>query len=130
MLEKIHLYFCAIATIIVTICAIVFTTPLPQAAYNLIVTIITYYIIGSIAKLYLSNTVFKEESAIVPAEPAVPVETADFTEYIPLEFEEEEYEGVEIDDEAQDAGFINSFKERLIEGLNEDSQVYAGDTDD
>ncbi len=127
MLEKIHVYFCAIATIIVTVCAIVFTTPLPQAAYNLIVTIITYYIIGLIAKLYLSSMVFKEENVSVPAETAVPAETvAEYTEYIPDEFDNDEYEEVEFKDD----GFINSFKERLIEGLNEDSQVYAGDTDD
>ncbi len=114
MLDKIHLYFCTIATIIVTIGSIVFKTPLPQAAYNLIVTIITFYCIGVIAKLYLMYVVFKQEEAPVTEDNALtPINDL------------EQGEQIMEDEKHETDGFIDSFKERLIEGLNEDSQVYS-----
>lgn len=60
-LEKLHLYLCVIAALIVTVISIVRHESLYRMSIWLSVTIIVFYGLGQIIRLFLTNRVFRSK---------------------------------------------------------------------
>lgn len=66
--EKIHIIICLLASLAVTVCSLIYTISLTDAALRLILTIVIFYIVGSMIKMYLLYRVFPDESVSGDAE--------------------------------------------------------------
>ena len=59
-LEKLHLYICLAAAFIVTVICILRNETLYRTSIAVCLTIVAFYVLGQVVRIYLSNTVFFE----------------------------------------------------------------------
>ncbi len=65
MLEKIQIYICIVAALVVSIINVIQNVSLTDMAIRLISIIILSYFVGLIVKLYLSTKVFPKEEELI-----------------------------------------------------------------
>ncbi|MDR1532719.1 MAG: hypothetical protein LBS62_11170 [Clostridiales bacterium] len=66
MLDKIHIYVCIIAAVVITVVSILGRLSLRDMAVRLIIAIIAFYVIGLIVRAYLKKNVFVEKADSAP----------------------------------------------------------------